>query len=99
MTNYLETMQDIIQKSEDTSEAILQSLEAIAGLLNKMILFPGYIVLPLDPYIIQIYNLMQGKTDEEKEAMVRAAKEVTIRSGIPSSPISSVRRLTLRRLK
>lgn len=37
----------------------------------------GQLILPPDPYIIQIYNLMQGKSDEEKEAMVRAAKETS----------------------
>jgi len=33
--NYLETMQDIIQKSEDTTEAILQRLEAILRSLKR----------------------------------------------------------------
>lgn len=37
----------------------------------------GQLILPPDPYIAQIYNLMQGKSEEEKEAMVRAAKEAS----------------------
>lgn len=35
------------------------------------------LILPPDPYIIKMYSLMQGKTDEEKEAMVKAAAEET----------------------